>query len=67
MALKDLSAEKVTAIRNFCRVFRAIIGVALIITAIVTGIGWFYLGIVPLLASVLNFCPLCSITNKCSI
>lgn len=37
-------------IRSFCRVFRIFIGLALIIAGVVTGIVWFYLGLIPLLA-----------------
>jgi hypothetical protein len=54
-------------IRKFCRVFRIILGIALIITAVVTGIYWFYLGIIPLIAGIANFCPLCIITKKCDL
>jgi hypothetical protein len=54
-------------IRSVCRVIRIFIGVALIITGFVTGIFWFYLGIFPLLAGSLNFCPLCKISGKCDL
>ncbi len=54
-------------IRSFCRVFRIVIGIALIIAGVVTGIKWFYLGIIPLIAGVANFCPLCLITKKCDL
>ena len=54
-------------IRSFCRVFRIVIGTALIITGVVTGIKWFYLGIIPLIAGLANFCPLCIITKKCDL
>ncbi|MEA3370022.1 MAG: DUF2892 domain-containing protein [Campylobacterota bacterium] len=54
-------------IRSFCRVFRIFIGLALIIAGVVTGIVWFYLGVIPLLAGVLNFCPLCIISKKCDL
>ncbi len=67
MGLKDLSVEKVLKIRKFCRIFRIILGLALIVTGFVTGIVWFYLGILPLVAGIANFCPLCIITKKCSL
>ncbi len=67
MALKDWSVEKVLKIRKFCRMFRIVIGVILIALGIYTHIIWFYLGIVPLLAGIFNFCPLCAITKKCDI
>jgi len=54
-------------IRKFCRVFRIIIGIALIITGFVTGIVWFYLGILPLVAGLTNFCPLCIFSKKCDL
>ena len=54
-------------IRSFCRVFRIFIGLALIIAGVATGIVWFYLGVIPLLAGILNFCPLCIISKKCDL
>jgi hypothetical protein len=54
-------------IRKFCRVFRILIGIALIITAVITGIVWFYLGVIPLIAGIVNFCPLCIISKKCDL
>ncbi len=54
-------------IRKNCRVIRIIIGLALIVTGFVTGNAWFYLGLIPLIAGIANFCPLCMITKKCSI
>ncbi|QOP46635.1 YgaP family membrane protein [Sulfurimonas paralvinellae] len=54
-------------IRKFCRVFRIFFGTALIIAGIVTGIYWFYLGIIPLIAGIANFCPLCIISKKCDL
>ena len=54
-------------IRSFCRVFRIIAGLALVVTGAVTGIAWFYLGVLPLIAGLLNFCPLCMISKKCDL
>jgi len=54
-------------IRKFCRVFRIFIGIALIITGFVTGNALFYLGVIPLIAGIANFCPLCLITKKCDL
>jgi hypothetical protein len=54
-------------IRKNCRVFRIVIGVALIATGVITGNAWFYLGVIPLIAGIVNFCPLCIITKKCDI
>jgi len=54
-------------IRKFCRVFRIILGLALIIAGFITGIVWLYLGIIPLIAGAVNFCPLCIITKKCDL
>ena len=54
-------------IRSFCRVFRIIAGLSLVVTGAVTGIAWFYLGVLPLIAGLLNFCPLCMISKKCDL
>lgn len=54
-------------IRKNCRVIRIVVGIALIITGFITSNAWFYLGILPLIAGIANFCPLCIITKKCSI
>jgi len=54
-------------IRKVCRIVRIVVGVALIIAGVVTGIAWFYLGILPLVAGIANFCPLCLITKKCDL
>jgi len=67
MALKDLSVETVLKVRKFCRVFRILLGLVLIVTGVITGNAWFYLGVLPLVAGIANFCPLCIITKKCSI
>jgi hypothetical protein len=44
-----------------------VLGIALIGAGVYTGIVWFYLGVLPLLAGIFNFCPLCAITKKCDI
>ena len=59
-------------IRSFCRVFRIVIGLALIaygVYTVVTGapIYWFFLGVIPLIAGGVNFCPLCLMTKKCDL
>ncbi len=54
-------------IRKFCRVFRIILGIALIAAGVATGTVWFYLGILPLIAGIANFCPLCIISKKCDL
>ena len=54
-------------IRSFCRKFRIVIGLVLIGIGIFSGIYWFYLGVIPLIAGLVDFCPLCMITKKCSI
>ncbi len=67
MGLKDLSREKVLKIRSVCRKIRIILGILLIAAGAYTGIYWFYLGIIPLIVGIINFCPLCLITKKCNI
>jgi hypothetical protein len=54
-------------IRAVCRPVRITLGLALIATGFVTGNAWFYLGVAPLTAGLVNFCPLCIITKKCDI
>ncbi len=58
-------------IRSFCRPFRIIVGITAIVMGYILSDGsftwtWWYLGVLPLTAGLLNFCPLCSLTNKCS-
>jgi len=61
-------------IRNFCRIFRIVIGLALIVAGFFISVDegqvynlWFALGAIPLIAGITNFCPLCIITKKCTI
>jgi len=59
-------------IRSFCKSFRIILGVSAIAIGYLLSDGslswsWWYLGVIPLIAGLTNFCPLCSLTNKCSI
>ena len=54
-------------IRKTCKPVRIAIGIALIITAIVTGIHFFYLGVIPLIAGLVDFCPLCIVTQQCDL
>jgi hypothetical protein len=54
-------------IRRFCRPFRIVLGLVLIAVGFLISNPWFYLGIIPLIAGILDFCPLCVITKKCSI
>ncbi len=53
-------------IRKFCRSFRIIVGLVLIGIGIYTGIIWFYLGVIPLIAGLVDFCPICIISKKCT-
>ena len=59
-------------IRSFCRSFRIIIGLTSLIIGFLLGdgslnLGWWYLGLLPLVAGLSNFCPICLITKQCSI
>lgn len=54
-------------IKKTCRPLRIILGIVLIAIGVITSNPWFYLGIIPLIVGVVNFCPLCVITKKCSI
>ncbi len=52
---------------KFCRPFRIVLGLILIGIAVYTGNKWFYLGIIPLIAGIVGFCPACAITGQCTI
>jgi phosphoglycerol transferase MdoB-like AlkP superfamily enzyme len=54
-------------IKRFCRPFRIVIGVVLIAIGVLTSNAWFYLGVIPLIAGLVNFCPLCIVSKKCSL
>lgn len=54
-------------IRSFCRPFRIILGVTLIAVGFFTNNAWLYLGVIPLVAGLTNFCPVCIISKKCSV
>jgi len=54
-------------IRSICRPFRIVLGASLIGYGVYSGIQWFYLGVLPLIAGLANFCPLCKITGQCDI
>jgi hypothetical protein len=57
----------VNKIRKICRPIRIVVGLSLITTGFVTGNKLFFLGVVPLIAGITNFCPLCIITKKCDL
>jgi len=59
-------------VRSFCRVFRILLGLVLILVGVIQagtadGSALWFLGAVPLIAGLVNFCPLCLITKKCDI
>jgi hypothetical protein len=54
-------------IRKVCRPIRIVVGLSLIAVGVITGNAWFFLGVVPLIAGIANFCPLCIITKKCDL
>ena len=57
----------VNKIRKVCRPFRIVLGLTLIGVGIYLANSWFFLGAIPLVAGLLNFCPLCMITKQCDI
>ena len=57
----------VQKIKSICRPIRIIGGLSLIAYAVYSGNNWFYLGVIPLIAGVVNFCPLCKITGQCEL
>ena len=50
-----------------CRVVRISVGIGAIGYAVYSGNYWFYLGVAPLIAGLINFCPTCIISKKCDI
>ncbi len=54
-------------IRAFCRPFRIVIGLVLIAIGFYLSNPWFYLGVIPLIAGLADFCPVCIISKKCTI
>lgn len=57
----------VNKIRRTCRPMRITLGLILIAIGIYTGNPWFYLGVLPLIAGLADFCPLCIITKECDL
>jgi len=57
----------VMKIRAVCKPIRIVLGLGLMGYGVYSGNQWFYLGVIPLIAGVLSFCPLCIITKKCDI
>ncbi len=53
-------------IRFICRPFRILIGLVLIATGFIIDNAWFYLGVVPLIVGLVDFCPVCIISKKCT-
>ncbi len=53
--------------RKVCRPVRILLGLSLIIAGVYTSNSFLYLGILPLIAGIVNFCPICIITKKCAI
>jgi hypothetical protein len=53
-------------IRDFCRKFRIIFGLIAIAIAVLFS-PWWYLGIIPLIAGLSDFCPICIISKKCDL
>jgi hypothetical protein len=54
-------------IRAFCSPFRVVLGLALIGYGVYSGNNWFFLGVVPLIAGLTKFCPICIISKKCDV
>ncbi len=53
-------------IRAFCKPFRIVIGLVLIAIGFFIDNSWFYLGVIPLIAGLADFCPVCIISKKCT-
>jgi len=57
----------VMKIRAACKPIRIVLGLGLMGYGVYSGNQWFYLGVIPLIAGIVNFCPLCIITKECDI
>lgn len=57
----------VNKIRKVCQPIRIVVGLSLIGFGVYSDNSWFYLGVIPLIAGIANFCPLCIITKKCDV
>ncbi len=53
-------------IRSFCRPFRIVIGLVLIAIGFFIDNAWFYLGVIPLIVGLMDFCPVCIVSKKCT-
>ncbi|MGB1227228.1 MAG: YgaP family membrane protein [Poseidonibacter sp.] len=53
--------------RMVCRPVRIIAGLILIAVGFFTDNAWFYLGVIPLIAGLANFCPACIISKQCDL
>ena len=58
-------------IRSFCRKFRIIIGLVILTIGFLLGdgslnLGWWWLGLLPLIAGIIDFCPICIFSKKCT-
>lgn len=60
-------AINITKLKKICRPIRIVVGLILILTGLITGISWFYLGIIPLIAGITNFCFLGLFSKKCEL
>jgi 4-hydroxybenzoate polyprenyltransferase len=52
---------------KICRPIRIVLGIALLTAGFITENDWFALGIIPLIAGLVGFCPACAITKQCTI
>jgi len=53
--------------KTVCRPIRIVAGLALIAYAVYSGNNWFYLGVLPLIAGLVNFCPACIVSKQCDV
>ncbi|MEA3354425.1 MAG: DUF2892 domain-containing protein [Campylobacterota bacterium] len=58
--------------RAVCRPFRIILGLLVLLIGFLLGdgslnLGWWYLGLLPLIAGLVNFCPACIISKQCDL
>lgn len=65
--MNRVTLNKFDKIKRFCRPLRMVLGMGLVTAGMATGIVYFYIGFIPLIAGLANFCPLCIVTKKCTI
>lgn len=61
--------DKISSLSRRSRIIIGVVSIAIgyILSDATLSWSWWYLGVLPLIIGLTNYCPLCSLTNKCSI